>query len=165
METGPRNCYQLGMRQALKAMIALPLLLQAGDNGSRVHYMGGTVAGIPNNCEVQVDVHGKDAMEVRFLPRSRRQLVNVPYSSIETLEYGMKVDRRYIEAVLISPLFLLAKRRAHFLTVGYMEGGHREVIVFQVDKGDIRALLVSLEARTGKRVEYQDEEARRAGKG
>ncbi len=146
-------------------MLALPLLLQAGDNGSRVHYMGGTFAGIPNNCEVQVDVHGKDAMEVRFLPRSRRQLVTVPYSSIETLEYGMKVDRRYIEAVLISPLFLLAKRRAHFLTVGYMEGGQREVIVFQVDKADIRALLVSLEARTGKRVEYQDEEARRAGKG
>jgi hypothetical protein len=37
--------------------------------------------------------------------------------------------------------------------------------VFRVDKSDIRATLVSLEARTGLRVEYQDPEARKAGKG
>jgi hypothetical protein len=37
--------------------------------------------------------------------------------------------------------------------------------VFRVDKGDIRSVLASLEARTGRRVEYQDQEARKAGKG
>jgi hypothetical protein len=34
-----------------------------------------------------------------------------------------------------------------------------------VNKNDIRQLLVSLEARSGRRVEYQDDEARKAGKG
>jgi hypothetical protein len=34
-----------------------------------------------------------------------------------------------------------------------------------VDKGDIRSVLVSLEARTGRKVQYQDDEARKAGKG
>jgi len=34
-----------------------------------------------------------------------------------------------------------------------------------VDKNDIRATLASLEARTGQKVQYQDEEARKAGRG
>jgi hypothetical protein len=37
--------------------------------------------------------------------------------------------------------------------------------VLQVNKDDIRPLLVSLEARTGLRIDYQDEEARKAGRG
>jgi hypothetical protein len=38
-------------------------------------------------------------------------------------------------------------------------------MVFRVNKGDIRIILASLEARTGRKVEFQDEEARKAGKG
>ena len=35
------------------------------------------------------------------------------------LEYGQKVDRRILTAVFISPLCLQAKKREHFLAVGY----------------------------------------------
>jgi hypothetical protein len=35
----------------------------------------------------------------------------------------------------------------------------------RLDKDDVRSVLAGLEARTGRRVEYQDEEARRTGKG
>jgi hypothetical protein len=38
-------------------------------------------------------------------------------------------------------------------------------MVFQVEKSKIRPVLVSLEARTGRKVQYQDDEARKAGKG
>jgi hypothetical protein len=38
-------------------------------------------------------------------------------------------------------------------------------MVFRVSKDDIRMLLVSLEARTGRKVEFQDDDARKAGKG
>ena len=38
-------------------------------------------------------------------------------------------------------------------------------MVFRVDKNGIRAALVSLEARTGVKIQYQDEEARKAGHG
>lgn len=90
----------------------------------------------------------------------------MPYDKINLVEYGEKVDRRYIAAVLISPLFLLAKKRQHFLTVGYTdEDEHQQAMIFKVNKDDIRAMLVSLEARTGRKVEYQDEEARKSGKG
>jgi len=69
-------------------------------------------------------------------------------------------------AVAISPIFLLSKKRKHFLTVGYRdEEGNHQAMVFRVDKNDIRATLVSLEARTGVKIQYQDEEARKAGHG
>jgi hypothetical protein len=38
-------------------------------------------------------------------------------------------------------------------------------MVFKVSKQDIRTVLVILEARTGRRVEFQDEDARKSGKG
>jgi hypothetical protein len=82
------------------------------------------------------------------------------------LEYGQRVSRRYLEAVFISPVFLLSKRRAYFLTVGYQDhDGKQQAMIFQVSSKEIRPLLVSLEARSGRRVEYQDEEARKSGKG
>ena len=45
------------------------------------------------------------------------------------------------------------------------DDGHQQALIFRVSKSDIRATLVALEARTGQRVEFQDEEARKAGKG
>ena len=50
--------------------------------------------------------------------------------------------------------------------IGYTdEQGHQQAMIFRVGKTDIRTILVSLEARTGRRVEFQDDEARKAGKG
>ena len=71
-----------------------------------------------------------------------------------------------VDAILISPLMVLSKKRQHYLTVGYeAEDGRQQAMLLKVDKGHIRAILVSLEARTGRKVSYQDEEARKAGKG
>jgi hypothetical protein len=82
------------------------------------------------------------------------------------VEYGQTVSRRIAEAVLISPLLLLSKSRKHFVTIGYVdEEGKQQALVFRVQKGDIRSVLASLEARTGRRNEYQDNEARKAGNG
>ena len=92
--------------------------------------------------------------------------LQIPYQRINTVEYGQNVSRRYAEAVLLSPVFLLSKSHKHFVTLGYVDAeGKQQAVVFRVDKGDIRAVLASLEARTGRRVEFQDQEARKAGKG
>ena len=80
------------------------------------------------------------------------------YTNINLIEYGQNVDRRYIMAALVSPLFILSKKRQHFLTLGYTDCEQRQqAMVFKVDKKKIRALLVSLEARTGLKVQFQDE--------
>jgi hypothetical protein len=140
----------------------LPPLLLAGDLGGRAQYVGGTVAGLPSKSEGNINTTDGDV----FLFRWKQASIRVPYGNINTLEYGQRVNRRYVEAVLISPILLLSKKRRHFLTIGYTdEKGHQQAMVFELPKGVVRQMLVSLEAKTGRRVEYQDEEARKAGKG
>jgi hypothetical protein len=140
----------------------LPPLLLAGDPGNRAQYVGGTVAGLPSKSEGRLNTTDEEVL----LFRAKQATVRIPYSKINTLEYGQRVNRRYVEAILISPLLLLAKRRKHFLTVGYTdEQGQQQALVFQVDKSAVRSVLVSLEAKTGRKIEFQDEEARKAGKG
>jgi predicted ribosome-associated RNA-binding protein Tma20 len=93
---------------------------------------------------------------------TRALTLHVPYDKVNTVEYGQHVGRRYMEAVLLSPLFLLSKSRKHFVTVGYVDAnGRQQALVMQVDKGDVRAVLAGLEAKTGRRVEYTDDEARK----
>jgi hypothetical protein len=143
-------------------MLVIPPLLSAGDTGARVRYAGGTVAGIPNKSDLRLAMG--DAENIRLDTRSGPLLI--PCRDVNTLEYGLRVSRRYLEAVLLSPAFLLAKKKVHFLTIGFTYAeGHQQAIVLEVGAGDIRGLLVALEARTGRRVEFQDEEARKAGKG
>ena len=150
------------MRRAILALLAFSLLLEAGSDGSRVLYVGGTVAGVPEKSSGRIELSGKDSLTLSLRDKS----IEVGYQNINTLEYGLRVSRRYMEAVLISPVFLVAKRRTHFLTIGYSDSeGRQQAMVLQVGKEEIRPLLVSLEARTGRRVEFQDEEARKAGKG
>jgi hypothetical protein len=151
-----------GVKPHLLVLLVLSPLLQAGDVGSRVLYVGGTVPGVRSKSDVRIDLLQDDALKVS----AKGSSFLVPYKDVNTLEYGMRVSRRYVEAVLISPLFLVAKKKTHFLTIGYMDQeGRQQAMILQVGKEEIRPLLVSLEARTGRRVEYQDEEARKAGKG
>jgi hypothetical protein len=150
------------MKLCLLVLLALSPLLQAGDIGSRVLYVGGTVPGVRNKSDARIDLLQNDALKLSIGGNA----FLVSYKDVNTLEYGLRVSRRYVEAVLISPLFLVAKKKTHFLTIGYTDqDGRQQAIILQVGKEEIRPLLVSLEARTGRRVEYQDEEARKAGKG
>lgn len=143
-------------------LIALSSLLQAGDTGSRVLYTGGTVPGVSSKSTAWIDVHQEDNLRLQ----AGGKWLTIPYKDVTTLEYGMRVSRRYMEAILISPAFIFAKKKTHYLTIGYSDSeGNQQAMVLEVDKNDIRPLLVSLEARTGKVVEFQDEEARKAGKG
>lgn len=130
--------------------------------GAHAEYVGGTAATIQNKTGGSLLV-GSDT-EFEF--RARKAAVKVEYSKINVLEYGQKVDRRYAMALLVSPVFLLSKSRQHFLTIGYTDEENRQqAMVFRVAKGEIRSVLVSLEARTGLKVQYQDTEARKAGRG
>ncbi|MBV8550628.1 MAG: hypothetical protein JOY54_04955 [Acidobacteriaceae bacterium] len=138
------------------------LLATAGQPGSRAEYMGGTRPDIAANQPGNIQTSDK----LYFVFLSKRTRVKIPYERINLLEYGQKVDRRYLAAAVISPLFMLAKKRQHFLTIGFQDDdGEQQAMIFRIDKEDIRLTLVSLEARTGREVQYQDNEARMAGKG
>ncbi len=146
----------------LTALLGAALPAAARNYGSRMEYIGGTIAQIPEGCSGRAQT--TDAQYFVFY--SKGASWRVPWESINLVEYGQKVDRRYVAAVVLSPLFLLSRKREHFLTVGYTdEDGKQQAMIFRVNKDDIRSALVSLEARTGRKVEFQDEEARKAGKG
>lgn len=149
--------------------IAIPLLAAAlaapctaGESGARVEYVGGTRAEIPTGQ--RGNLQATDEEYLVFY--ARKGSLRVPYRRVILLEYGQKVDRRYAMAVLVSPVLILSKKRQHYLTVGYTdEDGKEQALIFKVEKDDIRVALVSLEARTGRKVEFQDDEARKAGRG
>jgi len=135
--------------------------LEAGQ-GERVEYVGGTVG------QIQESPKGRlVTVNPRYLVyESRKTHYLVAWDSINLLEYGQKVGRRLAMAVLISPVLALSKSRKHFLTIGFTdESGGQQALIFRVDKNDIRSLLVCLEAKADMEVDYQDEEARKAGKG
>jgi hypothetical protein len=136
-------------------MLAAPLAAQVA-----VEFVGGTTAAVRAGTPGQIDL--TDDRYLGFYARKAR--IRVPYDRVNLLEYGQQVDRRLALALAISPVFLLSKARRHFLTVGYAdEHGAQQALVFRVEKNSIRAALVALEARTGRNVEYQDQEARKAG--
>jgi hypothetical protein len=133
----------------------------AGEPGARAAYVGGTVAGVGNRIQGLILTADDD----RFSFQAKAMTVQVPYENINLLEYGQKASRRYAMAIVISPMLLLSKKRKHFLTVGFTdEQGKQQALVFQLDKNDVRAVLAGLEARTGLKVQHQDDEARK-GKG
>ncbi len=143
-------------------MILLTGSAPAADRGGKVEYVGGTVAEFENAPKGRLVT-----VNDRFLVfESDRVHYLVPWEDINLIEYGQKVNRRLLAAALISPVLALSKSRKHFLTIGFAdEKGDQQALVFRVSKGDIRSLLVALEAKANLRVEYQDEEARKAGKG
>lgn len=144
-------------------MLALSAGFAGGkDAGAAAEYVGGTLVTVEMGAGGSLRTN--DPISLVFL--TKRNAVRVPYERINLLEYGQKVNRRLAEAILISPLMILSKKRAHYVTVGFeTEDGKQQAMLFRVDKDAIRSVLVSLEARTGRKVTFMDEEARKAGKG
>lgn len=129
---------------------------------SHAEYIGGTETAVAAGHAGSLDISD----DHYFAFYTKGEQIRVPYERINLLEYGQKVDRRLMLAVIISPAFMLAKTRKHFLSLGFTDDdGKQQAMVFRVDKNGIRPTLVGLEARTGMRIQYQDVEARKAGKG
>jgi len=143
--------------------LVLSLATMAAGPGFHAQFVGGTIAGVRAGSAIRLDLTSPDALLVRA---GNGADLRISYQRINTLEYGQNVSRRYVSAILVSPLLLLAKSRKHYLTIGYVDSeGHQEALVFRVDKDDIRSALAGLEARTGRRIEFQDAEARKASRG
>lgn len=142
-------------------LLLAALAATAAQPGVHAQFVGGTLAGIHPKASARLDLSDPETLVLKY-PAGE---VRVPYPRINTVEYGQTVSRRYAAAVVISPVLLLSKSRRHFVTLGYTDAeGRQQAMVVRIDKGDIRAVLTGLEARTGRRVEYQDDEARKTGR-
>ncbi len=134
--------------------------LQAGAPARKATYRGGTIT------ELETSQHGELSLESadQLVFDSDSANLEVAYSSIRGIEYGQNAGRRLGLAIAVSPLFLLSKKRKHFLTIHFVDShGDSQAAVFELGKKIVRTTLAALEARTGLRIEYEDEEARKAG--
>jgi hypothetical protein len=153
---------KFGSYKAALLALVISQAVVAAEPGVKAQVVGGTVAGLSRNCGGRLNLTATDALRLRC----DKIDIEIPYQKVNTVEYGQNVSRRYAAAILISPVLLLSKSRKHFVTLGYIDAeGRQQALVIRVEKGDIRSVLTGLEARTGRRVEYQDGEARKAGKG
>lgn len=124
--------------------------------------MGGTVTSIPQATEGTSSTDDEKIFTFQY----KSGHLTIPYDHINSLEYGQKAGRRVGLAIAVSPVALLSKKRRHFLTISYLdENEKQQAAVFELGKDIVRTTLASLQARSGRKIEFQDEEARKSGFG
>lgn len=128
----------------------------AAVRGDATLYMGGTIAGVEPKTKGRLDLTGSAAAVFAW----KKGKIEIPYAKITSLEYGQKAGRRVGVAVAITIFALFSKKRRHFLTVGYDADG-KQGAVFELAKGAVRSTLTTFETRSGRKVEYESEDARK----
>jgi len=138
-------------------------------------YIGGT-ATIPQ--EVVGALRATDQKTLSFewaeTKKTEGQTWRIAYSQVTGLSYGQHAGRRVgastavvastglLGAPVVVPLLLVKKRR-HYLTIEFLdEEGKKQGAIFLVGKKAIGTLLDDLEAKTGKKSQFEDENARKA---
>lgn len=153
------------MKQVISIALALCLLsisAYAGLGSKKTAYIGGTITSIKEGTEGVSSTTDEKAWIFDY----KKGKLAIPYEKVTELEYGQKAGRRVAVAILVSPLALFSKKRKHYLTITYLdESGKQQAGVFELGKDVVRTMLASIEARTGKQIQYQDDEARKSAKG
>ena len=151
------------MSFVLMVMLAIELpLLAVG--GKKAAYIGGTLSSVPEKTEGLLST--RDEAAVSFRSDKGKGSFTIPYASITGLEYGQNAGRRVAVALLVSPIAIFSKKRKHYLTINYRDQqGKEQAAVLELGKDVVRTTLTIMETRSGKKIEYQDEEAAKAGRG
>jgi hypothetical protein len=160
------------MKRATSLLLLLiflvPLSLLAGVGSHSSVYIGGTVTAIPKGSDGKL--LAEDPAMLSF--EAKKVDWKVPYNKITSLSYGQHAGRRVGTTVALGVTtlgigalpVLFSKKRRHYLTIEYTDqGGAAQAAIFELGKDAIRTTLKTIEVRSGKKVEYEDEEARKSG--
>jgi hypothetical protein len=156
---------------ALIAVAAMSLGLSVSlsaeeNNGSgvlrfnRAEYMKATATG---QKKAEPAVKGDlcfdpSAKKVEFRSGKGDPAFTIKYDAIKSLLYEQAAKPRYTEAVLISPLFLLAHSKKHFLTIQYTDpAGAGQFVIVHLDKKNAQKAIATAESQTGKTVDRVEE--------
>ena len=150
------------MRRWIALLIVAGLLLEATAGAAvrskSAKYVGGTLTGLAENTDGTFELG--DAAAV--FKAKKGATIAISYKQIDSLEYGQKAGRRLGLALTVSILFIFSKKRKHFLTINFDdEAGKKQGAVFELSKGIVRETLTTLETQSGKKVEYESDEARK----
>jgi hypothetical protein len=160
----------------ISALMAAILLINttaafAGLDSKKAQYVGGTVVSIIEGAEGSLDASGET--QVVFRPDKKKgPSYSIPYSNVTALGYGQHAGRRVGATIALGVTtmgigalpILFSKKRRHYLTINFKDNeGKDQAAIFELGKDTTRTLLATLAARTGKTVEYEDDEARKSG--
>jgi hypothetical protein len=159
----------------LSLVIGEPLAFAIDSKGAS--YMGGSAKGFeaakdPVDGRLNVNDQGAIVFTAEAKP-FRGTVLRIPHEAILDLEYGQKAGRRVGAAVattiLLGPLGLLtlfSHKRKHYLTIGFKDAdGKDQVAILELGKDIVRTTLAVAEAKSGRKIVYQDDEAKKSSKG
>ncbi len=159
----------------LALSVAWPSVALAVDSKSAA-YFGGTLTAFKDAKDpVEGTLDTKDERALVFVAGDKPfkgERLSIPYKDILDLEFGQKAGRRVGAAVattvLLGPIGLLAlfsKKRKHYLTVGFKDADAKDqVAVIELGKDIVRTTLPIVETRSGKKVTFQDDDAKKSAK-
>jgi len=146
----------------MRSIAALLILCLAVDSfaavrGEHAEYVGGTAS-------IQRGEQGfLDASDQKVLRFERKGgAFSLPYSQIDSMEFGQEVGRRVGLTVAMAATvlglaalpILFSKKKKHYLSIAFTEAdGRPGAAVFQLAKDTVKPLIITLESRTGKKVE------------
>ena len=141
------------------ALLALSPAASALD-GQKALYVGGTVsAKVPENSEGRLDTTNDKKLVFVSEKGDRAEL---PYARIESFEYGQKASHRIKTAIFLTPWSLFSKKRKHYVSLLWKDtAGKEQGAVFELGHDLLRPTVMLLEARTGKKLTFQDEESKK----
>jgi len=121
-------------------------------------YVGGTIASLPEGTMGRLETTSDKVLAFQ----SSKGNFEIHYENVTSLEYGQKAGRRLAVALTITIWALLSKKRKHFVTIGYTDANDKpQGVVIEIPKGTVKSTITILEVRSGKKVEYESEEARK----
>ena len=140
----------------------------AGLGSNKTLYVGGTWTQYKEGTEGKLDLSSESVAV--FVPDAKKApRVEIPFSSITSLEYGQKAGRRIGATIgwgattlgIAALPMLLSKKRKHYLSVGYTVNGKDQGVVLEIGKDVTRGTLKTFETRSKKEIEYESEDARK----
>jgi hypothetical protein len=139
-------------------------------------YVGGTVTTIPQQATGELNTADENILSFTWQKgeQSGGGEWRVPYKRVTYLGYGQHAGRRVGTAAALAPAVVMtsgvfipvmwSKKRRHYLTLAFKDDQDKaQTVIFLVGKKSIRTLPTILEVRTGVKLQYEDEEARKVG--
>jgi len=90
-------------------------------------------------------------------------LSQIPYSSIDAFSYDYARHHRItqgavvmVASVGVGAVVMLTQSKSHFLTIQYHDGSAAKELVLRMDKSEYAGILKTIQAQTGRQVEFAD---------
>lgn len=141
----------------LACLFTLQMSAFAGVTNDDTAYVGGTEK-IDEGAEGSACAEN----EKEFVFEYKDGQLIIPFDQVTDLEYGQQAGHR-VGLSIAMPLAVLAKKRRHFLTISWKdEKAQEHSAVFELGKSIVKSTIETLEVKTKKKVDFQDDDARKS---